>query len=77
MIYASEDSGTYNNRSLVGFKRITLEPGQTKSITMDIDLMDMHQWDAENHRYFVEKGNYKLELLPGGKTVINCTVRVQ
>jgi beta-glucosidase len=50
--------------SLVGFSRIFLEAGETGIFPIEADLMNMHQWDEENQRYFAEKGNYVLHLRP-------------
>ena len=52
----------WREKTLVGFSRVFLEAGETKTISIEVDLMDMHQWDASNHRYFVEKGEYLLEI---------------
>jgi beta-glucosidase len=53
-------------KSLVGFTRVSLEAGETRTIPIEADLMDMHQWDDMNQRYFVEKGNYILQVSPCG-----------
>jgi beta-glucosidase len=55
-----------DGKSLVGFKRVYLEAGEVKTINISIDMMDMHQWDEANHRYFVEKGIYFLRMAPTG-----------
>ncbi len=63
-------------KTLVGFSRISLEAGETKTIPIDIDLMDMHQWDAANKCYFVEKGNYimRIELSVGAGFMMQFSV---
>jgi len=40
--------------------------GETRIIPIEADLMNMHQWDEANQRYFVEKGNYILQINPCG-----------
>jgi len=52
--------------TLVGFDRVFLEPGETKTIPVAVNLMDIHQWDTANHRYYVEKGKYFLVIFPTG-----------
>ena len=53
-------------KTLVGFSRVFLEAGETKILPIEADLMDMHQWDASNQKYFVEKGVYFLQMNPCG-----------
>lgn len=60
MIYASKDFGQERNENLVGFNRVTLNPGETQTISINIDLMDMHQWDSGMQKYIVESGPYIL-----------------
>jgi beta-glucosidase len=75
LIYASKagkptgKKGSYfpeDEKSLVGFSRVYLEAGESKTIPLEAHLMDMHQWDEVNHRYFVEKGHYVLLMEPCG-----------
>jgi beta-glucosidase len=51
-------------KTLVGFSRVFLEAGEKKTIPVEADLMDMHQWDLVDQRYFVEKGVYFLHINP-------------
>jgi beta-glucosidase len=51
-------------KTLVGFKRVHLDAGEIKTISFDIDLLDMHQWDEEHQKYFVEKDIYFLHIAP-------------
>jgi beta-glucosidase len=53
-------------KSLVGFSRVFLEAGESKTVPIDADLMDMHQWDAVEKEYYVEKGIYFLSFSPTG-----------
>ena len=53
-------------KSLVGFSRVFLEAGETKILPIEADLMDMHQWDAIQKKYLVEKGVYFLQMNPVG-----------
>jgi beta-glucosidase len=75
LVYASkageplEKPGYYlprKEKTLVGFTRVFLKAGETKTIPVEADLMDMHQWDTEDHRYYVEKGTYILQTDPVG-----------
>lgn len=51
-----------SERTLVGFKRVHLEAGEINTITFDVDLLDMHQWDEKHHQYYVRKGDYYINL---------------
>jgi len=64
-------------KTLVGFSRVFLEAGESKTIPIEADLLDMHQWDAANQRYFVEKGNYVLQVDPCGGGGFMMQVRVE
>ena len=75
---AKEKEGHYwpsDEKHLVAFERISLEAGETKTIAISIDLMNMYQWDAENQRYYIEKGNYILQTAPcqGGGFMVQVT----
>jgi beta-glucosidase len=50
--------------SLIGFKRMTLEPGEAKLVNLLLDLQDLHHWDLEQQRYLVEAGTYLFGLDP-------------
>ncbi len=63
MIYVSEVAELLPpEKSLAGFKRVFLEAGETQTISMEVDLLDMHQWDKDNHQYYVKKGDYYIHL---------------
>lgn len=53
-------------KRLVGFKRVFLKAGETKEIPVEVDLMDLYQWDINSQKYNVEKGHYILRLIPTG-----------
>jgi beta-glucosidase len=61
LVFASKTSGP-NNKCLVGFKKVKLEPFETKSISLDINLLDMYQWSDIEKKYYVEPGKYYLEV---------------
>ena len=44
--------------SLVGFQRIALKAGESGTISMELDLMDLHHWDTLQKKYLIEKGAY-------------------
>ncbi len=50
-------------KQLRGFRRITLEPGETKSVTMRLAATDLGYWDPSQEAWVVEPG--PVELLVG------------
>jgi len=64
-------------KSLVGFTRVYLEPGEEKTVPLKTTLMDMHQWDAANQWYYVEKGHYILQMDPCGDGGFRIEVEIE
>jgi len=64
-------------KTLVGFSRVFLEAAESKTIPIEADLLDMHQWDAANQKYFVEKGNYVLQVDPCGSGGFSMQVEIE
>jgi beta-glucosidase len=59
MVYAAKAEKP-EEKHLVGFKKVNLRPGETASVVIEINLMDMYQWDEVNHTYHTNTGNYML-----------------
>jgi beta-glucosidase len=53
-------------QELRGFKRIALEPGETKTVEMPLPASSLGRWDASRHSFVVEAG--KVELLAGASS---------
>ncbi|MGM1021122.1 MAG: fibronectin type III-like domain-contianing protein [Bacillota bacterium] len=47
-------------KTLCGFQRICLEPGETRTITFTVRVKDWAIWDVTRDRYCVEPGEYTL-----------------
>lgn len=86
LIYASkagermEKPGSYlpaAEKSLVGFSRVHLEAGESRTIPIEADLINMHQWDEVNHQYFIEKGNYVIQVDPCEGSGFTMQVKVE
>jgi beta-glucosidase len=60
-LYARQDVGSVEtpDRSLKGFSRIILDPGETKNVTFRIAQGQLAVWDTES-KWTVEAGNYTL-----------------
>lgn len=87
LVYAARDSGLTGNgdhaipemeKSLVTFKRISLNAGEEKTLPLEINLMDMHQWNPESQEYYIEPGTYIIQTQPcSGTGGFNVQVDVQ
>jgi beta-glucosidase len=55
-------------QALGGFRRVHLEPGETKSIEMAFSARQAARWDENERRFVVDEG--ELELLVGGSSAI-------
>ncbi len=53
-------------KELKGFKKISLEPGQTETVTFEISRDDLSYFDADKHAWVVEPG--KFEALVGASS---------
>ncbi len=47
-------------KQLIGFKRISLNKGEQKSITLDIDKKQFRYWNSGQQKYMVEPGEYEI-----------------
>ena len=53
-------------QELRGFKRVALEPGESKTVEMPLPARSLGHWDASRHSFVVEAG--KLGLLVGASS---------
>jgi beta-glucosidase len=49
-------------QSLVGFQRIQLAPGETKSVSIPVRVSSFRRWDEKESRYVVDPGGYELRV---------------
>lgn len=45
---------------LCAFDKIGLEPGETKTVTVELDKRSFAYWDVESHDWLVEEGKYQI-----------------
>jgi beta-glucosidase len=43
-------------QQLVGFRRVTLAAGETKTVTLSLDVNELAYWDVATQRFAVEPG---------------------
>jgi beta-glucosidase len=53
-------------RQLRGFQRVTLGPGETRTVALTLAVADLAWWDAGRHAWVVERG--RVELMAGGSS---------
>ncbi|OHW91882.1 beta-glucosidase k [Colletotrichum incanum] len=56
-------------RSLVGFEKTFLGPGEAKRITIPIDKYSTATWDEKRNSWCCEKGTYTASIVAGDKTL--------
>ena len=49
-------------RELRGFEKVALEPGETKTVTFELDKRAFAFWSKELHDWFVESGAFTIEI---------------
>ncbi|RLI58266.1 MAG: glycosyl hydrolase [Candidatus Thorarchaeota archaeon] len=49
-------------KELVGFSKIHLDPGETRTIQIDIDTSDLAFYDVEKHDWVIEPGDFVLRI---------------
>ena len=47
-------------KSLRAFKRVTLKPGETKSVTLQLDRKSFEFWDPETNSMRTKPGKYEI-----------------
>jgi beta-glucosidase len=57
-------------KELKGFHRVSLEPGQTKRITIPLRISDLRYWDSENSRWQVESGPVQIMVGPSAASLL-------
>ena len=55
-------SSTQPDEQLRAFTRVTLNPHQTKSVTLTLNAADLKFWDVTQNRYVVESGTYQVRI---------------
>jgi beta-glucosidase len=48
-------------RQLKGFERVSLKPGESRTVTMKLDNAALRAWDEVNHDWKVYPGRYEVE----------------
>jgi beta-glucosidase len=61
-------------RMLVGFKRVSLQAGDSTTVTILVRLSDLRRWDEQRTRYVVDPGPYEFAVGPSSDRVSSAKV---
>lgn len=53
-------------RSLTGFEKVFLQPGEKKSVSIPIDRYSTAVWDEKKNSWCCERGRYTASIVAGG-----------
>ena len=61
-LYTHQRAGSASRpvRELKGFERVTVAPGQTKTVTLTLDTKELAFWSPQTHRRAIEPGAFDL-----------------
>lgn len=63
-------------RKLAGFKRVTLQPGETATVPFELDSRELEVWDVTRSRFSLERGS--CTLMAGASSAdIRCTAELE
>ena len=61
-LYTHQRSGSASRpvRELKGFRRVTLQPGEQKTVELMLDTNDLGFWSPATHHWSIEPGTFDL-----------------
>lgn len=57
-------------RELKGFEKVSLEPGETKTVSIELEKRAFAYWNTRTNDWFVESGDFGIEICSDARTVI-------
>jgi beta-glucosidase len=54
---------------LKGFQRISIQPGETKTIRLPLKAQDLAYWDESAHRFVVENDTVQIKIGPSSDNI--------
>jgi beta-glucosidase len=60
-------------KQLVGFRRVRLAPGETRTVTLTLSASELAYWDVQKHAFVVEPGRLELQLARSARDVVLTT----
>ncbi|QZE15216.1 fibronectin type III-like domain-contianing protein [Halosquirtibacter laminarini] len=65
-------------RSLVGFKKIFLQPRESKNISITIPKEKLYNWNTNRHQWVLDKGNFVFQLAEhAGKVIAKESIYIE
>lgn len=72
--YISNNNSAYGDYApktkLASFAKVEIDPGQTKTVMLDIETKDFALWDTNSHSYVTESGNYDIMVGSSSKNIL-------
>lgn len=71
-LYASFNGDSqikHANKTLVGFERIHLKAGESKTVKFSVPMTSLAIWDVSNKRFYVEPGAYQFTAAPSSSGI--------
>ena len=71
-IYSTEPKGKVAKPRvrLIGFERVNLKAGETKVVTIPIEVARMQYWDEQTHAFVAEPGDYRIRVGPSSDNLV-------
>jgi beta-glucosidase len=64
-------------RQLIGFKRVSLKAGETKTVEIVVPVNQLRRWDEAGKHYLVDPGAYNITVSPASdKPALKATLTV-
>ncbi len=66
------------HQELEGFQRVSLEPGQTKTVSIELKAAQLAYWDVATHAFRVESEPVRLMVGDSSANLpLNATIQVE
>ncbi|MHA7189441.1 beta-glucosidase family protein [Arthrobacter sp. MDT2-16] len=72
-VYVSTDAGPVHRprRELRGFRKVSLEPGESTTVSIDLPRRAFTYWDIQHERWMVTPGDYRIAVAADAATVLH------
>ncbi len=72
-VYVATDAGPVQRpaRELRGFDKVSLEPGETRTVQLDLPRRAFTYWDIQHSRWVVAAGEYRIQVADDAHTVVH------
>jgi beta-glucosidase len=76
-LYVHDEEATVERpyRELKGFRKVFLQPGESRTVTMPLDWKALAFWDVKTHAWVAEPGAFTL-LVGNSSRNVQCQARI-